>query len=189
MGSETWNADRKDVLWGLDLSVSAGSIGWMAADASRRGVVTAVWNGSLRDGTRLRAAYDSMFDCASRLAIDHPAVFGYFEQPSGRSGKPTLVYMAGVLQLAIFNALHLHWHRPVDFRAITSGEWKRDVVAVDGYAKNGSFGKPDKKKGETIEDYPAYRWAHEVAGYQGGDINEVDAICIAEKARREVRFG
>lgn len=94
-----------------------------------------------------------------------------------------LVYMAGVLQLAIFNALHMHWHRPVIFTSTTSGEWKRDVVAADGYAPNGQFGKPDKKKDQTLKNYPAYTWALN-NGYRGDDVNEVDAYCIAEKARR-----
>lgn len=115
----------------------------------------------------------------------HPPVFVYCEQPSGRFNKPTLSYMAGAVMAGIYDGVFDHWHRPVEISTATSGQWKKHVVAADGHAKNGTFGKP--KKDEDPATYPALIWA-KANGYEGDDDNEADAMCMTELARRDVAF-
>lgn len=191
VGVETLKSGRSDVFWGVDLSTKAASIAWTRADGESRGVRTVTWSKSLRDAARLDEIDTVLSHKVRLLALDHPPVFVYVEQPSGAHGNPTLLYVTGVIQLCLFQALRDHWKRPVTVLIVTSGEWKREVVAADGFAKNGQFGKPDKKKGQTADDYPPYRWACEKAGYSADppDLNDVDATCIVELARRRIRFG
>jgi hypothetical protein len=186
VSTKTLHEGRSDILWGIDFSTKAASIGWVDALGSSRGVVTAVWDHRLRDAARLRSAYDTIKECADNLCGLHPAVAAGVEQPSGTFNKLTLSYMAGIVQMAIFDSLDQHWGRPAHVFIINSTTWKKGVVAADGFAANGGFGKP--KKGADPETYPGAIWARE-HGYEGNDENEADAYCLAEGVRREVRFG
>jgi hypothetical protein len=176
---------RSDVFWGVDLDTGSISIGWARADGARRGVSTVTWDRTLADASRLSAADKAIRAGTWSLAKKQAPVFVYVEQPSGSFNKLSLVYTAGVVQAAIWHELFEWYEKPVEVRTVTSGHWKSAVVAVDGFASNGNFGKP-KKKGQ-LADYPAMKWAR-ANGYEGDDINEVDGMCIAECARRDVRF-
>jgi hypothetical protein len=122
------------------------------------------------------------------LALDHPATHVMFEQPSGPGGGLSLKYMSGALQAAVYSALYDHWHAPIEVRTCTSGEWKKAIVAADGFAKNGAFGKPEKTA--DPETYPALRWAR-AHGYDlvgPGMFDDADSMCIVEYDRRVVRL-
>lgn len=169
---------RRDVFWGVDFSVSAASIGWVTADGTSRGVVTAVWDHTLRGGARLADAQDSIYDLGRKLALDRPAVFTYIEQPSGTFNKPELSYMCGALQAGIYNALSAHWHEPIEIRTVPSGTWKKSVLG------RGDYGKP--KRNDDFE-YQALIWCRE-NDVEVEDVDEADAVCIAEHARLSITF-
>lgn len=124
---------------------------------------------------------------AKQLALDWAPVHVMFEQPSGVGGGLELKYMCGALMAATSSALAEHWRAPVEIRTCTSGQWKKEVVAADGYARNGTFGKPDVRHGEDPDSYPALRWARD-HGYDGDSFDDADSMCIAERDRRVVCF-
>lgn len=168
-----------NVFWGVDISTSRVDIGWSGPDI---GSCSSSWSKNLRDGQRLDTAYEQTLRLARLLVIDRPAIFAYIEQPSGRYGKPTLVAVAGVIWLGVWQALRDHWGKPVEVRMVTSAHWKRVVVADDGYSESARFGKPDDDS-----MYPALSWAR-AHGYEGDSYDAADTICIAECARRDVQL-
>lgn len=119
-----------------------------------------------------------MYELARELCWMWPAVFVYFEQPSGTNKNLELVYMGGALQGGLHKALREHWRKTVDIRMITSGEWKKKVLG------KGNYRKP--KKTDTFE-YQAIIWCRE-NNIDVADDNEADGVCVAECARLDVAF-
>lgn len=165
------------MFWGLDFSTRAASIGWVTADASSRGVVTAIWDHTLPPPQRLSVAYQAVLELSSELALEHPAVFVYVEHPIGKL-SPQLMFMSGVLQMAIFEALFTQWHKVVQIDQVGVPRWKSNVLGP---------GRHDKPKKDDDFEYDAIKWCRE-NDVEVDDDNEADAICIAEHARLSVVF-
>jgi len=182
VASKTLHQDEHSFVWGVDLSTKSISMGWVTIDGDRRGVKSYDLAKKATGAQRLCDSRPLIIAAAHDLAVTAPPIAVGVEQPFGRFKKPTLQYMAGVVQAAIYEALVELWGRPALIYDINGTDWK-GMVKDDGFATRANFGKPDPKKGEDPEDYPALLWARE-HGYEGSNDNEADATCITEKIRR-----
>lgn len=181
MGTKTLTSEQKGVFWGVDWSTKALSIGWTDAAGDDRGVATFSWPSRAGGAERLDEMMFALETDLPDFARRHPAVFVYLEQASGAHGAPTLNYSSGVIQLAVYRVLRNHWKgRPIQIDIVPSATWKKKVLG------RGDYKKPNPKKNETFE-YEAMKWCR-LNGILVADDNEADASCIAEYARREVRF-
>jgi len=101
------------------------------------------------------------------------------EQPSGKQPNPALSYAVGATIAGCFqgvNELSLDavGPREVVMPMVSSSTWKKAACGA---------GNAYKPKDGDIEKYPVYRWALSI-GYRGRSFDEVDALGIADYARR-----
>lgn len=170
--------------WGFD----PGTVRVSAAYAAIRGgdVARGARTASFERGegpARLSEIYRETARFAVELAGVWPAPgIVHVEQPSGKFDKPTFVYACGVIMAAVYDGLYSVFGRPVKIETVTSSHWK--LVACG----RGNIYKPSKEKlgrPPVFEDYGVAVWA-QANGYHGSSWDEVDALGIAEAARREV---
>jgi hypothetical protein len=102
--------------------------------------------------------------------------FVLIEQPSGKKPNPNLVYAVGVIQAAVYAALHgARGDRPIPVvETVPSATWKARGIG-------GPWQTLNKAAGDII------RLARE-DGYTGQSEDEADAWFMAKAARRTVRF-
>lgn len=126
----------------------------------------------------MAAARACIRESAKLLAREYPAVFAYVEQPSGGARNLELVYMCGIVQAAIAEALQAHWGKLVEVRTVPSTTWKKNVLG------RGDYRKPKRDEDFT---YQAIVWCEENEIEVTGD-DEADACCVAEHARLSITF-
>jgi hypothetical protein len=100
------------------------------------------------------------------------------EQPSGskQSVNLPLIYAVGVMTTAIYDALVDVTGRAPRMESCTASWWKKRACG------RGNIYKPKRGSGDQ---YGVLVWARQ-NGYTGDSFDEVDALGIAEAARREV---
>lgn len=166
--------------------------GWLGVDPSTLRVAAAVISpdGSRRVATRsfIRATgsrrlafiYRDTFEFVRELP---PVGFGFVEMPGGKHVPPELSWAVGVIQAAVYAALHRP-DCPPTVELIPPATWKKLACGA------GNLYKPKRERGgppPAFADYPVAVWARE-NGYTGSSWDECDALGIAVAARRTVRF-
>lgn len=133
-------------------------------------------------GQRLSGTYWVTRGLVERMAVERPPGVVFVEQPSGKFVEHGLEYAVGVILAAVFDGVLGACGHRVRVETIPSSSWKK---LATGY---GSHSKPTRKKlGRAPEflDYGVAKWAR-LNGYAGSSWDAVDAMGIAEAARREV---
>ena len=158
---------------GIDPSTQRVAVASIAADG-RRGVSTASFPASA-GGQRLSAIYDGTRDLVEEIAaMVKPGVI-VVEQPSGARPNPSLSYAVGVTMAAAFDGVAEVTGHGVLVETVTSSSWKKIAIGA---------GNAYKPKSGRVEEYAVWRWARDECDYEGRSIDEVDAMGIAEYARK-----
>lgn len=142
-------------VWGVDVAVSHLSIAFADMDTDRVGVRSLHTGTDAREGERLGLIDRQLRIWARQLAGEFPPHVIFVEQPSGRWRQPALIYAAGVVQAALFEALL------VPVWTITSGDWKKRTLGL------GNATKPQ------VAAYAASQ------GWDFDSQDEADALCCA----------
>lgn len=150
--------------WGLDISTK--QIAWASSDGETRSFSVATED----PVRRLGIAYDNLLPWFRGLSLEHPPVSVWVEQPIGRVISPPVLFMAGVAQAAVYNALRDLHRFPVPVWWITPYEWKKRTVGPETAQK----GKP-KRKGDP---YHVEEWCMS-SGFDPHNWDEADALGIA----------
>lgn len=133
-------------------------------------------------GQRLSGTYEATRELAAVCARRFPPGVVFVEQPSGHNVNHPLEYAVGVIMAALFDGVYEATGECVAVETIPSSSWKLLSCGHGGIAK------PTRAKlGRAVvfEDYAVARWAR-LNGYQGFSYDEVDALGVAEAARREI---
>jgi len=142
------------VIWGIDVGTARIAF---ACGAETRTLTIA----SERGARRLALAHDALKAYSLSLARAYPPLCVFVEQPSGQHVNPSLSYMAGVIQSAVYQGLAVLYANPVSVWTITSSEWKA-LLGLKGNAP----------KEAVLE------WAR-AHGFKGSTQDEADAFGIA----------
>lgn len=169
-GCEAW--------WGVDPGTLRVAVAHVAPWGAR-GARTASF-APLEGGGRLSAIYADTRHLVRSVLLGEPRWpwpgVVLVEQPSGKQPNPPLSYATGVIIAAVFDeVLEVTGHR-VRVETTSSSAWKKKACG------RGNIYKP--KRGETHE-YGVLTWAR-ANGYTGSSYDEVDALGIAEAARRDI---
>lgn len=170
--------------WGIDPSTQRIAVAGTHVAPDRAFTVSTASFAAGKGGQRLSLIHAETRAFVTRLLEGGwtPPGFVLFELPAGDPPNVELIYAAGVQQAAVYDAVLAVTGRPVVVETMPTSRWK--LLACG----RGNIYKPTKKKlGRTpvFEDYGVAQWA--VAnGYAGRSWDEVDALGIAEAARRTV---
>lgn len=166
--------------WGCDPGTQRVAVAAVSTDGASAPVYTTrtASFAPLEGGARLSAVYaDTRAFCVDLLADGWPAPgLVFVEQPSGKQPNPPLSYATGVIIAAVFDAVQAVTRHRVRVETVSSSSWKKTSCG------RGDIWKP--KRGDT-RPYGVMVWAR-ANGYAGNSIDEVDAMGIAEAARRTV---
>lgn len=173
-GREAW--------WGVDPGTVRLAVACVSPALERRTRTTSF--APLRGGQRLAAIYaDTRRFVLEIVAAGWPLPgLVMFELPAGDPPNLELIYASGVQQAAMFDALYEAAGGPVVIETMPTASWKKTACG------RGNIYKPTKKKlgrSPVFEDYGVAVWARE-NGYGGSSWDEVDALGLAEAARRTV---
>ena len=155
--------------WGIDPSTRGVSIAHVAPDGTR-GVSTVTFEGG-EGGKRLAAILRHTRGLAVVLAGKCAPGVIVVEQPSGKRPNPSLSYAVGVVMAAVCEAIP-----GVKLETVPSATWKRVACG------RGDIRKPKPSSGE---EYAVLTWA-KTRGYAGKSYDEVDAMGVAEYARKTI---
>lgn len=165
--------------WGVDSSTLAVNIGWARCDGEEleRGVQGFGFPKERDLARRGARIYAECVRAGAMVANTGWPRLVWFEQPSGQSPNPPLVYAVGQIIAGLYAGL---WSvadgRPMpDFESIESARWKKRAIGPGWHLLK-------KDKGDLL------RLAREQFGYDGTDPNDADAVLIAEALRRTVRL-
>lgn len=146
--------------WGMDVSTRRLAVAIVDADGWED-VDTLEYGKTEPGAQRLSRIFHTTAAYVGRLAVDHPPVCVWVEQPTGRHPAPTLVHAVGVVMAATYSALSELYPFPVSVLGIGVSEWKAVTVGRGNASK---------------QDIAA--WAAGI-GYDGTSQDEADAIGIA----------
>lgn len=168
--------------WGVDISTLRVAIAHATAEGPR--AARTVPFAGLKGGALLAHIWAETGLLVAELVRDGWPLPGvvWVEQPSGARPNPPLSYAAGAIQGAVFDSLQRVTGVSVLVETVPSATWKKTATGF------GAHSKPTRKKlGRTpvFEDYGVAKWAM-ANGYAGNSWDEVDALGIAEAARRTV---
>lgn len=151
---------RLEYVWGVDVAVARLAFAFAPMDGSQIQVETLHTGSDAREGQRLGWIDRQVRIYAGRQAGKRwPAACVWVEQPSGRFRNPQLLYTAGVVQAALFEAL------AVPVWTIPSSTWKQRTVG----------------KGNASKEQVSAWVTAQGAGFNGQD--EADAYAIGAAGR------
>lgn len=164
--------------WGCDPSTFRVALATVDAEG-RRGV-SSVPFGRADGGERLADIWRLTFLLARETAEMLPPGVIVVEQPSGKQANPALSYATGVIMGALFAGARRATEVSTVVETVPSSRWK--AIACG----NGALYKPKRVRGRSappLEEYGVFRWAQDL-GYTGRSWDEVDALGVADYARR-----
>lgn len=118
-----------EYVWAVDVAVSRLAFAFAPLEAGPISVETLMLDGEAREGQRLGWMDRRVRLYAHKAAVSYPPSCCWVEQPTGRFPKPQLMYAAGVVQAALFEALGVPvWTIPV-------ATWKKRTVGAGNATK------------------------------------------------------
>lgn len=125
--------DPVEYVWGVDVAVSRIAIAFAPVDGGQIDVAMLHSGTDVREGQRLGLLDRQLRIYARQVAPMYPPACVWVEQPTGRFPKPQLMYAAGVVQAALFEALACPvWTIPV-------ATWKQRTVGKGNATKRDVF--------------------------------------------------
>jgi Holliday junction resolvasome RuvABC endonuclease subunit len=155
-----------EFVWAVDVAVEHLSFAFAEHPEGPITTESLLCDSEFREGQRLGLLDRQVRIFAQQRASSYPPAVVWVEQPSGRFAKPQLMYAAGVVQAALFEALACPvWSVPVS-------KWKQ-----------WSVGKGNASKGDVMA------WAVDHAGDWFDCQDEADAYAIAYAGRAMLGAG
>ncbi len=148
-----------EFVWGIDVAVSRLAFAFAALPNGPIAVESLRLDTEFREGQRLGLIDRQVRIFARQVNGEHPAAVVWIEQPTGAHPSPALMYVAGVVQAALFETL------AVPVWTIPPASWKKNSVG----------------QGNATKDQVA-AWVRE----RGGECetqDEADAYAIAAAGR------
>jgi Holliday junction resolvasome RuvABC endonuclease subunit len=123
----------EEYVWGVDVAVQHLAFAFAPVDNGPIVTETLTAGTDAREGQRLGLLDRQVRIYAQQVAVSFPPQCVWVEQPTGRFPKPQLMYAAGVVQAALFEALACPvWTIPV-------ATWKQRTVGKGNATKSDVF--------------------------------------------------